>query len=103
MINNKWNKERATLKKIQIHFEFQQEVMRQIRIDAAEARLNPSDIVRRILELSYSKVQRPRLGLSFSQEELELLAQRYDLSEIDEKLIKQKVMAEVNAQYQEKA
>ncbi|MGL1932232.1 MAG: hypothetical protein OCC45_10780 [Desulfotalea sp.] len=99
--NSKWQKERATLKKIQIHFEFQQEVMRQIRYDAADARLNPSDIVRKILGFSYSKVQRPRLGLSFSQDELKQLADRYGLDCLDEKEIKQRVMAEVNAVYQE--
>ncbi len=99
--NSKWQKERATLKKLQIHFEFQQEVMRKIRYDAADARLNPSDIVRKILGLSYSKVQRPRLGLSFSQDELKQLAHRYGLDCLDEKQIKQRVMAEVNVLYQE--
>ncbi len=99
--NSKWQKERATLKKLQIHFEFQQEVMRKIRYDAADARLNPSDIVRKILGLSYSKVQRPRLGLSFSQDELKQLAHRYGLDRMDEKQIKQRVMAEVNVLYQE--
>ncbi len=99
--NSKWQKERATLKKLQIHFEFQQEVMKEIRYDAADARLNPSDIVRKILGLSYSKVQRPRLGLSFSQDELKLLAHRYGVDCLDEKQIKQRVMAEVNAVYQE--
>ena len=99
--NSKWQKERATLRKLQIHFEFQQEVMKEIRYDAADARLNPSDIVRKILGLSYSKVQRPRLGLSFSQDELKQLAHRYGLDCLDEKQIKQRVMAEVNAVYQE--
>ena len=99
--NSKWQKERATLRKLQIHFEFQQEVMKEIRYDAADARLNPSDIVRKILGLSYSKVQRPRLGLSFSQDELKQLALRYGLDCLDEKQIKQRVMAEVNAVYQE--
>jgi hypothetical protein len=99
--NSKWQKERATLKKLQIHFEFQQEVMKEIRYDAADTRLNPSDIVRKILGLSYSKVQRPRLGLSFSQDELKQLAHRYGVDCLDEKQIKQRVMAEVNAVYQE--
>ncbi len=99
--NSKWQKERATLKKLQIHFEFQQEIMKEIRYDAADARLNPSDIVRKILDLSYSKVQRPRLGLSFSQDELKQLAHRYGLDCLDETQIKQRVMAEVNAVYQE--
>jgi len=75
--------------------------MKEIRYDAADARLNPSDIVRKILGLSYSKVQRPRLGLSFSQDELEQLAHRYGVDCVDEKQIKQRVMAEVNAVYQE--
>jgi len=99
--NSKWQKERATLRKLQIHFEFQQEVMKEIRYDAADARLNPSDIVRNILGLSYSKVQRPRLGLSFSQDELKQLAHRYGLDCLDETQIKQRVTAEVNAVYQE--
>ena len=96
---NKWSDEQAALKKIQIHFEFQRDIMRIIRHEAADKDLNPSDIIRQKLDLQYSKIQRPRLGLSFNSEELSLLAKRYNLDSIDEKEIKRCVLEEMNEHY----
>jgi len=97
--HNKWSNEKAALKKIQIHFEFQRNIMRAIRHEAADKDVSPSDIVRQKLQLSYSKIQRPRIGLSFTDAELESLKQRYQLESIDEKEIKRCAMEEVNAHY----
>ncbi len=98
---NKWSDEQAALKKIQIHFEFQRDIMRTIRHEAAEKDLNPSDIIRQRLNLQYSKIQRPRLGLSFNDEELKSLAKRYKLDSTDEKEIKRCVLEEMNNHYTE--
>ncbi len=98
---NKWSDEQAALKKIQIHFEFQRDIMRIIRHEAADKDLNPSDIIRQKLNLQYSKVQRPRLGLSFNSDELDLLAKRYNLDSINEKEIKRCVLEEMNKHYTE--
>ena len=98
---SKWSAEHEALKKIQIHFEFQREIMRIIRHEAADKDLNPSDIIRQKLDLEYSKIQRPRLGLSFNNDELKSLAERYKLDTIDEKEIKRCVFEEMNNHYTE--
>ncbi|MFV2060272.1 MAG: hypothetical protein ACC653_06270 [Gammaproteobacteria bacterium] len=98
---NIWSDEQAALKKIQIHFEFQRDIMRVIRHEAADKDLNPSDIIRQRLDLEYSKIQRPRLGLSFNSDELNSLAKRYDLDTVDEKQIKRCVLEEMNNLYTE--
>ncbi len=97
--NDKWSGEREALKKIQIHFEFQRDVMRIIRHEAADKDLNPSDIIRQKLQLNYSKIQRPRLGLSFNNDELKSLATRYNLDTLDEKEIKRCVLEEISTHY----
>jgi len=99
-VGNKWSKEKSVLRKLQMHFTFQQDVLRKIRYEAADASIVPSDIVRKIIGLPYVKVQRPRIGLSFNQEELAQLAKHYGLEMADEAEIKRKVLEEVNQYYQ---
>ncbi len=101
-VNNKWSKEKSILRKLQMHFTFQQDTLRKIRYDAADASIVPSDIVRKIIGLPYVKVQRPRIGLSFNQAELAQLAKHYELDMADETAIKCKVLEEVNHHYQSK-
>lgn len=102
MPTTKWSREKAVLKKIQIHFCFQQQILASIRHDAADEEVNPSDIVRRIVGLPYKKIQRARIGLSFNASELEYLAEHYQLDTADEKEIKRRVMEEINIHYHEK-
>jgi len=97
--NNRWAKEKSALKKLQMHFTFQQDILRKIRHDAADASIVPSDIVRKIIGLTYVKVQRPRIGLSFNKDELAQLAQHYNLDVADEAAIKRQVIEEVNRFY----
>lgn len=99
--NKKWISERRVLKKLQMHFTFQQNILRKIRYDAADDYIVPSDIVRKIIGLPYIKVQRPRIGLSFNKDELDQLAQHYDLEVTDEAEIKRRVIDEVTQYYSE--
>ncbi len=101
--NVKWSDEKCALKKIQMHFIFKAQLNKQIRYDAADENLNPSDMIRKITGLPYQRIQRPRIGLSFNQEELNSLAQRYDMDNADEKGIKQRVREEVSLYYQKKS
>lgn len=98
----KWSKEKAVLKKIQIHFSFQQQVLASIRHNAADEDVNPSDIVRKIVGLPYKKIHRARIGLSFNDSDLEYLTEHYQLDRVDEKEIKRRVMEEINIHYHEK-
>lgn len=95
----KWEAELAALKKIQMHFDFQQALRKKIRIDAAEEDMNPSDIIRKIVGLSFSKIQRPRIGLSFNPEDLSYLAERYNLDPSDAAAVKKQVLREVENHY----
>ncbi len=99
-MSNKWSKERSVLKKLQMHFTFQQDILRKIRHDAANASIVPSDVVRKIIGLTYVKVQRPRVGLSFNKDDLAQLAQHYKLDASDEAEIKRHVIEEVNLFYE---
>lgn len=98
--DNKWLKEKNALKKLQMHFSFQQDIMRIIRHEAVDASMMPSDIIRRIIGLPYTKVQRPRIGLSFNKEVLAQLAEKYGLDVTDEAGIQRRVLEEVNQHYQ---
>ncbi|MFT5690788.1 MAG: hypothetical protein ACI92E_000111 [Oceanicoccus sp.] len=103
-LNDKWSVEKKALKKVQIHFSLKERLTKLIRHDAAEDNINPSDIIRKIVGLTYQRIQRPRIGLSFHQEDLEYLSNRYnlDLNLNDEKEIRRRVMEEINLYYHEK-
>lgn len=100
--NNKWSDEKRALKKIQMHFVFKEQLNKRIHYDATDENLNPSDVIRKITGLTYQPIQRPRIGLSFDQQDLQYLAQRYSMDSGDEKEIKRRVWEEVNFYYQKK-
>jgi len=99
--NPKWADEKRALKKVQMHFVFKEQLNKRIRHDAADENLNPSDLIRKIVGLPYQRIQRPRIGLSFNPDDLHTLSQRYQVPVDDEKTLKQRVLAEVTACYQE--
>ncbi|MBQ0718982.1 MAG: hypothetical protein KBT88_11470 [Gammaproteobacteria bacterium] len=96
--NPKWADEKRALKKVQMHFVFKEQLNKRIRHDAADENLNPSDIIRKVVGLSYQRIQRPRIGLSFNGDDLRFLAQRYGVD--DEKNIRRRVLEEVTLYYQ---
>jgi len=100
MMNKKWQAEAQVLKKMQLHFTFSPQIFRQVKLDAADENINTSDVLRKILGLNHEKSVRPRIGLSFTPEELDLLAKRYSLSISDTKAIRQKVVDEVASHYE---
>ena len=62
---------------MQLHFEFRQSVLREVRRRAAAEDLSYADYVRKAVGLPHAKIQRPRISLSFSKDDLEALAERY--------------------------
>jgi len=95
----KWKTEAAALKKVQVQFEFQENINKQITHDAAESSIKPSDVVRKLVGLPFKKIQRIRVCLSLNEGERHKLAIRYDVDPSDEKEIKRRVMEEVNLHY----
>ena len=91
--------ERRALKKIQVHFEFQQSLMHDIRVAAAQENLSPSDFVRSLVGLSHAEIQRPRISLSFSSTDLEALAARYG-QQPEARQLKRHVIEEVRRHFE---
>ena len=102
MPNDKWGDETEALKKIQMQFEFQQDVNKMIVADAAENNIKPSDLIRKLMDLSYKKIQRTRVAISLSAEDISILAKRYEIDETNELEIKKRVTAEINLYYYDK-
>jgi len=90
--------ERQALGKIQVHFEFQQSLMRKVRMAAAAENLSYTDYVRKAVGLPYRKRQRPRISLSFSEGDLERLAQRYGKPASEPGVLKRCVVDEIHTQ-----
>ena len=93
--------ERRALRKIQVHFEFRQSLLRKVRLAAATADLSYSDYVRKLVGLPFSKIQRPRISLSFSDTDLRILAERYAKPEADPQVLKRCVLEEITAQLED--
>ena len=102
MPNDKWDHETEALKKIQMQFEFQEDVNKMIIVDAAEENIKPSDLVRKLTGLSYKKIQRSRVAMSLSSEDIAILAKRLGVDESNELEIKKRVTAEINLHYYDK-
>jgi len=92
---DKWAAEKVALKKIQVHFELQQSLLHEVRVRSAKQDMNSSDYVRRVIGLSFAKIQRPRISLSFSQEDFEFLAKRYDVDVSNKQELKRRVQEEL--------
>ena len=87
---SKWEAERKTLKAIQLAFDVGEEVQYQVRREALDSGINPSDRIRQILGLPVNaKPVRPRLSISLNNEDFELLAEAYQLEAGDRLGIKQ--------------
>lgn len=97
----RFHAERKALRKVQVHFEFQQALMQKVRMAAAAENLSYADYVRKIVGLPYAKIQRPRISLSFGEQDLALLAERYREPAADPSALKRRVMDEVGRQFQQ--
>lgn len=95
---SRFQAERGALRKVQVHFEFQQALLQRVRMAAAAENLSYSDYVRKAVGLPYAKIQRPRISLSFSESDLAKLAERYGKPVSEPSALKRCVMEEINAQ-----
>ncbi|PCJ22204.1 MAG: hypothetical protein COB04_00140 [Gammaproteobacteria bacterium] len=94
----KWQKEQKTVKAIQVAFDIGEEFQYRLRKEALDLGVNPSDRVRQILGLPTNKrVQRPRLSISLSELDFELLAEEFGLEKDDKVAIKQRAATQLIA------
>ncbi len=83
-IPKKWAKENKAIKATQVAFDVGEHVQYVIRKEALDRNINPSDRIRQILGLKVSrKPKRVRLSISLSDDDLDFLADSYQLSSAD--------------------
>lgn len=100
MANNKlpdrWKGSQRAVKAVQVAFDTSEEVSQKIRIAASRAGISASDQIRKIVGLPVSsRPKRPRLTVTLSEEDYELLAKRYKMKMVDKLEIKSHVMDEL--------
>lgn len=78
-IPKSWARSNKSIKAVQVIFELEQAVSRTLRIKAIEQDLSPSDYIRDIVGLPRKKPVRPRLSISLSEDDYEILAKKYKL------------------------
>jgi hypothetical protein len=89
----KWQSSIKAVKAVQVAFDMDEKIQLSIRKQALEAGISPSEQIRDILGLPTNKrPKRPRLTVSLSPDDYELLAKKYDLSPEQQLEIKKKLM-----------
>jgi len=92
-IPDKWQSSVKAVKAVQVAFDMDEKIQLAIRKQALEAGLSPSEQIRDILGLPTNKrPKRPRLTVSLSPSDYELLAAKYELSSEQQLEIKKKLM-----------
>lgn len=92
-IPEKWQSSVKAAKATQIAFDMDEKIQLEIRKEALDAGLSPSDKIRDILGLPINKrPKRPRLTVSLSESDYQLLADKYQLAADQQLEIKKKLM-----------
>ena len=100
---NKWSEERKNIKAVQIAFDLGEKIQYHIRKEALDMSINPTDRIRQILNLEVSpRSVRPRLSISLSESDFQILAKKYKLAEDDRVGIKKKAAEELISYVEEK-
>jgi len=92
----RWSGSDAALKAVQVAFDVEEVVLDAVRQAAFDNHLSNSDQIRQILRLSVARrPKRPRLTVTLTPQDYELLAARYRLPADDRLAIKEKVTEEL--------
>lgn len=88
-----WLQNQKAAKATQVAFDLDEKFQYSIRKAALDAGVSPSDQIRTILGLSVTKrPKRPRLTVSLSLDDYQLLAQKYNLPPSEQLEIKRRVL-----------
>lgn len=95
-VPEKWQSNVKALKAVQVAFDMDERVQKEIRKAAVEANLSPSDQIRMILGLPVNKKpKRPRLTVSLNPNDYLLLGEKYGIAPEKQLDIKRKLMEEL--------
>lgn len=88
----RWSGSDDALRAVQVAFDVEQAVMDAVRTAAFHNNLSTSDQIRQVLQLSTaSRPKRPRLTVSLTAQDYEVLAERYGIAPDDRLAIKERV------------
>jgi len=90
-----WKNESKAIKATQVAFDISTEAQKNLKLMAIHNDLSPSDQMRKILGLPCKKPVRPRLTISLSPDDYELLARHYQLDPEDKLGIKEQAAKEI--------
>lgn len=94
----RWQSAQPALRAVQVAFDVSEAVIQAVRRAAFDANLSNSDQIRVVLGLPVIRqAKRPRLTVSLSPEDYQLLGKRYRLDPDDHLAIKERVNAELIA------
>ncbi len=86
------NSKIKAVRAVQMAMDLDMQVARALRVRAAEEDLTLQDYIRRTLGLDFKPAQRPRLSISLSDADYEILGARYGLPPYDRSAIKKAVI-----------
>ncbi|MBT4921572.1 MAG: hypothetical protein HON23_00990 [Rickettsiales bacterium] len=89
------NQQDKVVKATQIAFELEQKIAGHIRLLSAKEGLTASDQIRKLIGLSYSFPKRPRLTMSLTSDDYEILAKRYKIQPNETLEIKRQIIKEL--------
>lgn len=94
--DDKKQRREASVRAVQVAFEMERRIAGRIRIMAAREGLSPSDQIRKLIGLSYSPPQRPRLTVRLSPEDYVTLGARYHIDAENKQAIRKAIAEELN-------
>ena len=92
-----WENEKKAVKATQVAFDISTEAQKKLKLMASQNGLSPSDQMREILGLPRKKPVRPRLTISLTAKDYEILANIYNLDPEDKLAIKEQAAKEIIA------
>jgi hypothetical protein len=88
----KWQRQQQAVRATQMAFDLTTEVQKNLKKQAIDEELTPSDMIRKILSLDVkSKKTRQRLSFNLNDDEIAVLAKRFGVDPSDKRAVKQKV------------
>lgn len=92
----KWQQSAKVVKAVQIAFDMDSKLQYTIRRSALDKGVSPSEQIRFLLDLpTHKKPKRPRLTVSLSADDYQLLSERYNIPAAQQLDIKKQVIEEL--------
>lgn len=98
-IPERWKTSDKQIKKMQLAFEFDDLIEKQLKQDALDNAISAASQLRKILGLHYDQPLKPRLSITLSPADRKILAKRYDIDADDRAYIRLGISREIEAHY----